>query len=57
MKVLTKKAKKVMEIMSWTHLSDDEKQKKIESVLSEVYDLGLADGYANGYAHGFEEGW
>lgn len=48
MKVLTNKVDKVLKIMSWTHLSENDKRKKIESVLSDIYDLGYADGYAKG---------
>lgn len=61
MKVLTNKVDKVLKIMSWTHLSENDKRKKIESVLSETYDLGHADGYAygleKGYHEGFADGW
>lgn len=61
MKILKDKAEKIMKICSWTHISEHEKMKKIESVLSETYDLGHCDGYAmglrQGYTEGFEDGW
>lgn len=48
MKILNNKAKKIMEVMSWTHLSNDEKLNKINRILSDAYDLGYSDGYAEG---------
>ena len=48
MKVVDKKLDKIMTIMSWTHIADDDKRKQIEDVLSQTYDLGFADGYAVG---------
>lgn len=48
MKVVDKKLDKIMTIMSWTHMSDDDKRKQIDKVLSQIYDLGFADGYAVG---------
>ena len=61
MKKLDKRVDKIMMIASWTHLSEGERKKRIEDVLSEVYDLGHCDGYAEGmeegYHQGFEDGW
>ena len=48
MKIFPKKVDKVMQIASWSHLSEDEKRAKIEQVLSDTYDLGFTDGYAEG---------
>ena len=53
MKVLDKKVDKLMQIMSWTHVDDVVKRDKINEILSDVYDLGHADGYADGF-HNFE---
>jgi hypothetical protein len=48
MKVLDKKVEKIMQIMSWTHTLDDIKRDKIKDILSDIYELGHADGYADG---------
>lgn len=53
MKNLKKYTEKIKNIMSWTHLTEDEKMVQIERVLGDVYDLGHADGYADG----FDDGW
>ena len=48
MKYFPKKLEKIMQIATWAHLSDDDRKARIEQVLSEIYDLGFADGYAEG---------
>ena len=61
MKNLKKNVEKIMIIASWKHLSKQEREKKIEEVLSNAYDLGHCDGYAegirDGYKAGFQDGW
>ena len=46
MKNLNRNIQRIKDIMKMTNLLESEREKKIESVLSDVYDLGHADGYA-----------
>lgn len=46
MKNLNRNVQRIKDIMKMTNLLESEREKKIESVLSDVYDLGHADGYA-----------
>lgn len=49
MKALDKSVKKVLEVASWTHLTNEEKSKKIKDILLDVYDLGHINGYSDCY--------
>ena len=46
MKNLNRNIQRIKDIMKMTNLLESEREKKIESVLSDVYDLGHSDGYA-----------
>lgn len=46
MKNLNRKIQRIKDIMKMTNLLESERERKIEAVLSDVYDLGHADGYA-----------
>lgn len=46
MKNLNRNIQRIKDIMKMVNLLESEREKKIESVLSDVYDLGHADGYA-----------
>lgn len=54
---LKKYTEKIKDIMSWTHLSEDEKMVLIKNVLLVAYNLGHADGYAEGLRQGYHDGF
>ena len=55
MKKLDRNIQRIKDILKMTCLLESERTKKIESVLSDVYDLGHAAGYAERFFDDMKE--